>query len=160
MDNRIIKFFTGELNDSERAELLKNINENESLKQEFIRMQNLSSLTHLVEHKGDEEIARSSFRQFIGEIRARSRKKFIRNFGKVAAVALAVVASTVFFTLYFVKNDVNVTNTLYVPAGQRAQLTLQDGTVVWLNAQSTLTYPARFSGKERRVSLVGEVKKK
>jgi len=156
MDNRIIKFFTGELNDSERAELLKNINENESLKQEFIRMQNLSSLTHLVEHKGDEEIARSSFRQFIGEIRARSRKKFIRNFGKVAAVALAVVASTVFFTLYFVKNDVNVTNTLYVPAGQRAQLTLQDGTVVWLNAQSTLTYPARFSGKERRVSLVGE----
>ena len=43
MDNRIIKFFSGELNDSERAELLKDINENELLKQEFIRMQNLFS---------------------------------------------------------------------------------------------------------------------
>jgi ferric-dicitrate binding protein FerR (iron transport regulator) len=156
MDNRIIKFFSGELNDSERAELLKDINENELLKQEFIRMQNLFSLTHLAKHKGDEEIASSSFRQFMGEIRAKSRKKFIRNFAKVAAVALTVVASTVFITLNFAKNDAGITNTLYVPAGQRAQLTLQDGTVVWLNAQSKLTYPARFSGKERKVSLVGE----
>jgi len=38
-------------------------------------------------------------------------------------------------------------NTLFVPAGQRAHLTLQDGTTVWLNAQSMLTYPARFPVK-------------
>ena len=46
--------------------------------------------------------------------------------------------------------------TLYVPAGQRACISLQDGTVVWLNAQSTLTYPSHFYGKERTVSIIGE----
>jgi len=45
---------------------------------------------------------------------------------------------------------------LVVPAGQRAQLTLHDGTSVWLNAHSTLTYPARFSGRSRRVTVSGE----
>ena len=45
---------------------------------------------------------------------------------------------------------------LVVPAGQRAQLTLPDGTLVWLNAQSSLTFTARFHGKTRRVSVSGE----
>ena len=44
----------------------------------------------------------------------------------------------------------------YVPAGQRVKLTLQDGTEVWLNSQTKLTYPALFSGKERRVTVDGE----
>ena len=43
----------------------------------------------------------------------------------------------------------------FVPAGQRARLKLPDGTFVWLNAGSTLTYPSVF-GKERKVYLQGE----
>lgn len=46
---------------------------------------------------------------------------------------------------------------LEVPAGKRFQMTLSDGTQVWLNASSTLEYPASFEGKaERRVKLTGE----
>lgn len=44
---------------------------------------------------------------------------------------------------------------LYVPAGQRAELTLPDGSKVWLNAGSRLSYPSTFTN-ERRVSLSGE----
>ena len=47
-------------------------------------------------------------------------------------------------------------NTLYTPAGQRAQLVLQDGTEVWLNAKSKLIYPSQFTGKERKVVVEGE----
>ncbi|WPU93734.1 FecR domain-containing protein [Mucilaginibacter sabulilitoris] len=47
-------------------------------------------------------------------------------------------------------------NTLYVPKGGQYQLTLPDGTHVWLNAASSLTYPVAFKGKERRVKLTGE----
>ena len=50
----------------------------------------------------------------------------------------------------------NAMNTLYTPAGQRAQLVLQDGTEVWLNAKSRLVYPAQFVGKERRMLLLKE----
>jgi ferric-dicitrate binding protein FerR (iron transport regulator) len=46
---------------------------------------------------------------------------------------------------------------LYVPSGQRLSFTMQDGTVVWLNAQSSMTYPAVFSNDERRISIEGEV---
>jgi len=42
------------------------------------------------------------------------------------------------------------------PAGQRAQVVLNDGSVVWLNANSTLRYPSRFEKHKRKVELTGE----
>lgn len=46
--------------------------------------------------------------------------------------------------------------TIHVPAGQNAQLTLADGSKVWLNAGSTLDFPTRFIKDKRQVSLEGE----
>lgn len=46
--------------------------------------------------------------------------------------------------------------TLSTPLGGQYQVALPDGSRVWLNAGSSLTYPIRFSGKERRVELAGE----
>ncbi len=48
-------------------------------------------------------------------------------------------------------------NTLKTPVGGTFQITLPDGTGVWLNAESSLTFPKKFSDKERRVSATGEV---
>ena len=46
--------------------------------------------------------------------------------------------------------------TLYVPAGQRAELILPDSTKVWLNANSKLVYPTSFKKGIRQVELDGE----
>lgn len=49
------------------------------------------------------------------------------------------------------------TNLLTVPRGMNKQITLADGTRVWLNAESRLEYPATFEGHRRRVvHLEGE----
>lgn len=47
-------------------------------------------------------------------------------------------------------------NTMSTPQGGQYQLTLPDGTKVWLNAASSITYPAVFVGKERKVTINGE----
>ncbi|MGE8380674.1 MAG: FecR family protein [Sphingobacterium sp.] len=50
-----------------------------------------------------------------------------------------------------------LSNTLSTPRGGRYQLTLADGTQVWLNAQSSITYPSAFQGSAREVTITGEV---
>jgi ferric-dicitrate binding protein FerR (iron transport regulator) len=47
-------------------------------------------------------------------------------------------------------------NTMSTPKGRQYQLLLSDGSRVWLNAASSITYPAEFSGNERSVSITGE----
>lgn len=48
------------------------------------------------------------------------------------------------------------TNVLEIPKGGEFHVTLADGTKVWLNADSKLTYPVAFISRERRVALEGE----
>ncbi len=50
-----------------------------------------------------------------------------------------------------------VYNTLSNPRGSKViDMTLVDGSHVWLNAGSSVTYPVAFVGKERKVSVTGE----
>ena len=48
-------------------------------------------------------------------------------------------------------------NSLSTPKGGQYQLTLPDGTNVWLNAASSITFPTAFAGSQRRVEITGEV---
>jgi transmembrane sensor len=48
-------------------------------------------------------------------------------------------------------------NTLSLPKGSKPiRLVLSDGSLVWLNAASSITYPTAFVGNERKVSMMGE----
>lgn len=47
-------------------------------------------------------------------------------------------------------------NTITTPKGGQYELALPDGTMVWLNAASSLKYPTSFNGKDRKVELTGE----
>ncbi|WP_276361727.1 FecR family protein [Daejeonella sp. H1SJ63] len=50
----------------------------------------------------------------------------------------------------------SVINTIQTPKGGKYQVRLPDGSKVWLNSASTLSYPTAFTGKERIVKLKGE----
>ncbi|WP_089784046.1 FecR family protein [Chitinophaga sp. YR573] len=47
-------------------------------------------------------------------------------------------------------------NILRVPAGKDYKLTLTDGTEVWLNSMSEISFPLAFNGSTREVSVRGE----
>ena len=47
-------------------------------------------------------------------------------------------------------------NTITTPRGGQYQLTLPDGSKVWLNAASSLKFPVSFNGNKRTVQLTGE----
>lgn len=48
-------------------------------------------------------------------------------------------------------------NTLYNPRGSKViTLTLSDGSRIWLNAESSITYPIAFTGNKRNVQITGE----
>ena len=55
-------------------------------------------------------------------------------------------------------NDFDVANysTVVVPRGGFFNVTLSDGSKIWLNSKSKLRFPFKFSGKERKVWLEGE----
>jgi ferric-dicitrate binding protein FerR (iron transport regulator) len=47
-------------------------------------------------------------------------------------------------------------NTVKTPRGGQYEVILPDGSKIWLNAASSITYPAAFNAGERRVVLTGE----
>lgn len=50
----------------------------------------------------------------------------------------------------------NANHSIHIPKGMQYQLTLPDGSRVWLNAASSITFPVQFSGSKRVVKLSGE----
>ena len=131
--------------------------DDEELRNEFIRLQNISSLSQLLQQPSTDSESRESLRQFYQRLQSVKRKKAIFNLLQYAAIILLLIGSTFFITHLLSKpKELIELNKLYVPAGQRAQLTLSDGTEVWINSGSTLIYPAQFSEKQRDVTLQGE----
>jgi len=82
--------------------------------------------------------------------------KLIVQWLKVAAVIALTLAINYLYQEYESNNEAVAMNTVSVPAGQRTNITLPDGTNVWLNARTTLQYPTTFNKKQRTVILKGE----
>lgn len=77
------------------------------------------------------------------------------------AAGIAAAALLAFATGHFVRRDTvrelsHEMMALATRPGERAQVTLSDGTVVTLNADSRIEYPVTFQGGERRVKVDGE----
>lgn len=161
MDERILKYFQNALDVNERLLLLREIEKNEELKKQFAEYQNMQALLNLSSRAEDKEDGMAGYLDFQRRIRTRRMCTWLMGTMKYAAAILLLVIGVYQLSVWRIshrlQDDFRVqTNTLYVPAGQRACITLQDGTVVWLNARSTLVYPSHFYGKERNVSITGE----
>ena len=74
---------------------------------------------------------------------------------KYAAAVLILISGGISFYLFSKQNTRIMTVSSSI--GEVKEVPLPDGSKVWLNAQSSLSYPVKFSGKSRDVSVKGEV---
>lgn len=81
--------------------------------------------------------------------------------GKIAQQGNIVINKTAEGQLVYSGADQGSADVLYnttaTPRGGEYHLTLTDGTNVWLNAASSITYPTTFTGNDRTVQITGEV---
>lgn len=110
-----------------------------------------------------EEITKSDLNKVHAKLKLRpGKQKYISRKFTFIRIAASVVFLLGIFTasLYFLLNKEIAENKLcriVVPKGSKTMAQLPDGSTVWLNAESTMTYdPVTYNKKNRNVKLVGE----
>ncbi len=88
----------------------------------------------------------------------RNRRLFFSYLRNVAAVLLPLFLAYQYALYPILKENRSTKETITVTSapGMVTQTVLPDGSEVWLNALSSLTYPQRFTEKDRTVQLSGE----
>ena len=156
MDERVIKYYQNELDNTEKAELLREAESDPLLRKEMMDVQNVLSLTDLDASQTDLEAGQKSYQSFINKRHQQKARMISMSILRYAAIfIIGVIGTCIFFDKVLNSDDNSMAQTLTVPDGQRAHIVLPDGSSVWVNAHSELKYPSSFS-KERKVELSGE----
>jgi len=150
MDKELLhKYIVGDASSEERDEVMHWLDADEANMKEFLAARKLYTLS--VWHR--DEIVDSSKKQ---QYKKEQLLGIARETLKIAAIA-AIAFSIAYIYLYNHQRTVkSVQQTVYVPAGQRAELTLSDGSHVWLNAKTRFSFPNNFEADNRIVKLDGE----
>lgn len=81
---------------------------------------------------------------------------FVKQLAKIAAILLITVVSTLYIqSLIGNTNDKRFVS-VEAPYGEKSKITLSDGSVVWLNSGSTLSYAEQNPKNKQIVTLSGE----
>ncbi|MGI5914506.1 MAG: FecR family protein [Bacteroidales bacterium] len=161
MDNDLlIRYLEGSCSEDDKVEVTKWIEEDPENLKNYLALRKLHDITIWrtgnVEDNSKEET-----------VHTKKRISTVRVFREALKIAAIIALTLIIYDLCTDKKiDENVIDvvaeqkagvqTLNVPAGQRAEITLGDGTRVWLNAGSTLVFPGQFIGNTREVRLNGE----
>ncbi|MDR2231893.1 MAG: FecR domain-containing protein [Tannerella sp.] len=160
MDYELLsKFFAGELTEREKEVLLDALGEDANMLEEAARLKNSWAVAQLAAALDDKKIARKGLNRFRAGI-SRHKSLILKRWQIAVAAAVAgIIFAASFFAGRIIDKpvtEVTAYHTLSVPAGQYAQLTLSDGSEIWLNAGSKLVYPERFTSAGREIRLEGE----
>jgi len=91
-------------------------------------------------------------------LQSKSNNRFrLNNWIRVAALFILPILTAAGMYFYMSRNESSSAPlVIAVERGQKANLTLPDGSKVWLNSQSKLTYSAEFNEEKRELQLDGE----
>lgn len=149
MPKRVLlyKFFEGKTTFQEEVEIRKWIEANKDNETAFFQERLLYD-SLLLNKSSKEDRANKTILRKIG---------FWNSFIRVAAIFLFLTTAGLLINKQIEdQNASHQLHTVIVPPGQRINLILADNSSIWLNANTTFSYPTLFSKKQREVFLDGE----
>lgn len=167
METKIKSLFISYLENSISKEdedyLLQWIKNNPDSRQDLINFRHLWNMAGVVGESNPDFLERK-FNLFlkradsISTVQRRPKKVFWNWFQRVAAIFIlgATVSLAISYSVFNSKNNELVFQEIIVPAGARSEITLPDGSKIWLNASSSLKYSNQFGKKQREIFLTGE----
>ena len=156
MDERIVKYQQGELSTEEVAQLLNDAEQDAELKTALTDLLNVSALATLHASFTDREVGEAQLPCLKAQLRRRMLYRIGRTMLKYVAVGAIVLVITLVVERHQATRPAAIAmQSLSVPRGQNCQITLADGSKVWLNGGSTLRYPSHFE-ENRQIELTGE----
>ena len=146
----LIAYFKGEVSDEEAQQITEWIEAKIEHQRYYQQLCRLFEVSYWIE-----DIPEQTEVAFPKKTKALPWKHYVISFMKVAAIFVLG------FALHFFLNWQKTTHhelqhQIHVPTGQHVEIMLADGSKVWLNSGSTLTFPSKFNGKKRMVELDGE----
>ena len=149
-DELLMAYFKGEVSDEEAQRITEWIEAKIEHQRYYQQLCRLFEVSYWIE-----DIPEQTEVAFPKKTKALPWKHYVISFMKVAAIFVLG------FALHFFLNWQKTTHhelqhQIHVPTGQHVEIMLADGSKVWLNSGSTLTFPSKFNGKKRMVELDGE----
>ncbi|MDH6303941.1 transmembrane sensor [Parabacteroides sp. PF5-5] len=163
VDALLLAYFSGQLTDAERQELVQWLNENEANKERLTDMADWWAMAHVPFYESG---VKTDFEKHFADLltpagAVRKQGVFRRSlWGKIAAAVLLLLMTSVSF--YYVGKGTSAASDemahfeTEVPYGSQVKLTLPDHSIVWLNAGSSLKYRENRIESRREVTLNGE----
>lgn len=163
INDLITRYFNNEASISDKDTLMTWLEESPKNAKEFERLQALWILSSAIRTDDEEtNIALKRFRKRVAKPETPIYMLVLSKvpvFVRYAAVVLLAVSITLWFSEKPIKNT-GITGAYfetYVPIKQKSQITLPDGTKIWLNSDTRIRYAANFGQEEiREVFLSGE----
>jgi transmembrane sensor len=154
------KILAQSASEEERGIFNKWLSESISNREEYDRLSRIWDAKR-IEHQYDLERARSTIALRIRLSRNVTRTIYVY-WQKIAAVLLIPLVTISVYLLLQLNDAESVEyqvalQTVECSVGNRSRITLPDGTLVWLNSGSSITFPVSFADSETRdVALSGE----
>jgi ferric-dicitrate binding protein FerR (iron transport regulator) len=163
MDNEIneiiSRVLSGDATSEEIHQLLHWFNKSEENPKDFAKHEMLWNALEIIGRKHEFNTERA-YQKFTDRIEGAGEKKSLSFFYRISRIAAMLVFASglAFLAGYYLRPATKQSTTckIVTPKGSKAYIELADGSKVWLNAESKLTYPETFSENSRDVYLDGE----
>lgn len=164
IQEKIQNYFNGQLNACEEDELLQWLKLDVKNKEYFYHFKenlDVQKIEHPLLQSSYAELKSKLLinQQFLSNPSGRLRRLQL-SFTRVAAMLLIAATSGFAIAYLFIENNMPQSEVVWfetkVPRGEKSRLLLPDGSKVWINSESSISYPSNFMDGNRDIKVNGE----